>query len=66
MNFGSEDQLTAVAQSCRDFESNTRGYIGSVMSSAAEQISCSVCDHWDGAKCQIDVFDKVLTSLDQT
>lgn len=66
MNFGSEDQLTAVAQSCSHFESSTRGYVANVMSSAAEQISCSECMHWDGARCKIDVFDDVLTSLDQT
>lgn len=66
MNYASEDQLIAVGQSCRDFEARTRGFISSTGSTTAENISCDECKHWDGEKCRINVFDKVLTSLDQT
>ena len=63
MNYASDDQLTAVAQSCRDFEMG--GPPIAKNSTSAEEISCEFCDHWDGARCVINVFDKVLTSLDQ-
>ena len=66
MNFASDDQLTAVGQSCRDYESQSRNFISSIASTTAENISCKSCEHWNGAICTIDVFDKVLTSLDQT
>ncbi len=66
MNFASEDQLIAVGQSCRDFESRASGFVSGTGSTTAENISCGACKHWDGTRCVIDVFDKVLTSLDQT
>lgn len=65
MNFASDGQLTAVGQSCRDFKPINQRYVTSTMSTAAEDISCEVCQHWDGERCRINVFDKVLTSLDQ-
>ncbi len=64
MNYASEDQLTAVAQSCPHF--NSGGLVNSRYSSAAENISCRNCLNWDGVKCKINAFDNVLTSLDQT
>lgn len=66
MNFANEDQLIAVGQSCRDFEPRAQGFISSVRSTAAENISCEACKNWNGTRCTINVFDKVLTSLDQT
>lgn len=63
-NYASNDQIIAVAQSCDFF--NSGGFMNSRKSSRAEQISCELCRHWDGAHCKIDVFDSVLTSLDQT
>lgn len=62
-NYASEDQLTAVAQSCTHF--NPTGIINSTMSMSAENVSCRLCKNWDGTKCVINVFDSVLTSLDQ-
>ena len=64
MNRASEQQLMAVAQSCRHF--NSGGTINSVVSTTAENVSCHICKNWDGRKCVIDVFDTVLNSLDQT
>ncbi|MGE5329628.1 MAG: hypothetical protein ACM3KR_09005 [Deltaproteobacteria bacterium] len=65
MNYASDDQLTAVAQSCRYFDSKIKSFT-STTSSTAENISCNSCTNWDGTKCNINVFDDVLTSLDQT
>ncbi|MBZ4644991.1 MAG: hypothetical protein PWR27_791 [Petroclostridium sp.] len=64
MNYASENQLIAVAQSCDHF--NSGGTANSKFSTGAENISCRVCKNWDGKKCVINVFDNVLTSLDQT
>jgi hypothetical protein len=63
-NYASEDQMLAVAQSCRHF--NSGGMINSRLNTAAEGISCRLCKNWDGKHCMIDVFDNVLTSMDQT
>jgi len=65
MNYASEDQLTAVAQSCSHFDSRVKSFT-SITSASAESISCNSCTHWNGTKCTINVFDDVLTSLDQT
>lgn len=62
-NYASDDQMTAVAQSCRHF--NSGGMINSKINTAAENISCSICKNWNGTKCTINVFDTVLTNLDQ-
>ncbi|MDK2798609.1 MAG: hypothetical protein PWP27_533 [Clostridiales bacterium] len=64
MNHASKNQLTAVAQACDHFDSS--GVINSKVSTEAENISCRMCKNWDGEKCIINVFDNVLTSLDQT
>lgn len=66
MNYASEDQLTAVGQSCKYFEPRVKAFTASVITTSAENISCEVCKHWNGIQCTIDMFDKVLTSLDQT
>ncbi|MCG8502794.1 MAG: hypothetical protein MJB12_20605 [Firmicutes bacterium] len=63
MNYAGEAQLMAVAQSCQYFDSG--GTINSTVSAAAENISCNICRNWDGKKCVINVFDNVLTNLDQ-
>lgn len=62
-NYASDDQLTAVAQSCDHF--NSGGLINSKFNAAAESISCNMCRNWNGTKCIINVFDNVLTSMDQ-
>ncbi|KMT23372.1 hypothetical protein [Clostridium cylindrosporum] len=58
----SKDQLKLVGISCLDYNSE------SLTSSIDEKIgrSCETCTHWSGERCTIDVFDKVLTGLDQT
>lgn len=58
MNYASEDQLVAVANACRHFRN--------VSSDDEFEISCEDCKNWSGEYCTADVFDTVLTSLDQT
>jgi len=60
--YDSDDQFTAVAQSCRNF--NSGGLINNRFGTAAENISCGICRRWDGTKCIVDAFDNVLTRLD--
>lgn len=63
MNNASETQLVAVAQSCDHF--NSGGQVNSELTTKAENVSCRMCRNWDGKRCSINVFDAVLTSLDQ-
>ena len=35
-------------------------------SNSEEYVSCETCIHWEDNRCNIDLFDEVLTSLDQT
>lgn len=63
------DQLKAVGEMCPDFSYDDSLGKASVMSMAdSSSRSCEICTHWDvkNQKCRIDVFDDVLTSLDQT
>jgi hypothetical protein len=61
-NYASMDQMKLVGLSCYEYDqreeltSNTLVNVGR---------SCATCDHWTGKECDIDVFDKVLTGLDQ-
>ena len=59
MNSGSSNQMRSVAGSCKHF--NNKG-----INVQPSDISCGICKNWDGVKCSIGAFDKVLTSLDQT
>jgi len=64
-NYASEHQLIAVAEACNEF--SAREGVRSTMSAmGSDEISCRMCEHWDGKRCVINVFDTVLTSLDQT
>ncbi|MBU5593465.1 hypothetical protein KQI89_17125 [Clostridium sp. MSJ-4] len=57
-------QMMHVANSCPGYSStmpNVQSNIGGENSK-----SCANCSHWENSRCQIDLFDDVLTSLDQT
>jgi hypothetical protein len=58
----STEQLMAVAFNCSDYSP----VISSVTSSMNSDISCATCANYKNNKCVIDVFDKVLSGLDQT
>lgn len=64
------EQLRAVGKACPDFAFDQSIYnSGTVMSvERADEKSCEICKHWDKGKqlCKINVFDNVLTSIDQT
>ncbi|QCX34546.1 hypothetical protein FDN13_13015 [Caloramator sp. E03] len=57
-----KEQLMAVAASCSSYSpkatnSSYLNYGGA---------TCELCAHWDGERCMINVYDKVLNGLDQT
>lgn len=57
----SKDQLKLVGMTCDDYRFDSL-----IMSTESNMpVSCESCSHWTGSKCDIDVFDKVLTGLDQ-
>ncbi len=63
------DQLKAVGEMCPDFTFDDSLNKEATMSTEESlSRSCEICSHWDvrNQKCRIDVFDDVLTSLDQT
>ena len=59
-------QLRSVAQSCPEYT-----YIGnlgnglSAISNENKDVRCDTCIHWENGKCKIDIYDDILTSLDQ-
>jgi hypothetical protein len=55
----SNQELVAVASNCNEFDPS-----GVDMKDNIEA-SCDICFHWKGF-CDIDIFDDILTSLDQT
>lgn len=58
-DYFSEDQLTAVAQSCRNFtRSKTRGV------HAEGSISCGMCSKWNGRKCVSNNFIDISDGMD--
>jgi hypothetical protein len=66
-NYTSETQKKAVAQSCSQYNPNNliRGFTNSTSVFNAN-MSCSNCENWNGQRCKINLFDKIVTSLDQT
>lgn len=58
----SNEQKRYVAAVCPEFES----YVELSMNNRTveNEISCDECTHWDDGRC--DIFDEILTSIDQT
>jgi Tfp pilus assembly protein PilV len=56
----SREQLKAVAASCTKYQAE-----GFTSSAGAVDKSCENCVNFDGYKCTVNAFDKVLTGLDQ-
>lgn len=54
----SKEQLRSVAKLCPEFHDGGYAHRGDV--------SCEVCIHWTGKRCELNYFDNVLTSMDQT
>lgn len=58
----SNEQKRYVAAVCPEFQS----YVELAMRDDAleNEVSCDECTHWDNGRC--DIFDEILTSIDQT
>lgn len=61
-NYASMDQMKLVGMSCSEYDMREE-----MTSSTLVDVgrSCKTCEHWSGKGCDIEVFDKVLTGLDQ-
>lgn len=64
MNSASRDQMNAVASYCEFYESADKR--AAKMAKNDQLMSCELCKNWDYNRCVINVFDNVLTSIDQT
>lgn len=60
----SKDQLMMVAVNCPGYKANENNVINSIGASNCK--SCNNCDNWQNHKCVVNLFDEVLTSVDQT
>jgi hypothetical protein len=56
------EQLMAVGSHCADYTTSMENFD----QSETANISCENCLNWNGKECRIDVYDDVLSSLDQT
>ncbi len=63
----SQHQLQSVAQSCPEYTyiGNLRGGLSALLIENKD-VRCDTCIHWENGKCNIDIYDDILTSLDQT
>ena len=59
----SKEQLMIVATNCPEYSAINSGFSATI--GAKYGASCENCHHWEDHKCQVDVFDDVLTSVDQ-
>ncbi len=61
---GNMQEVMAVGENCPDF-TRENSFEESSLKGAK---SCELCFHWDHnrSRCRIDMYDKVLTGLDQT
>lgn len=57
-------QLDAVGKMCPAYKPN-ESFVDSI-NNDLDSVSCSTCVHWKKGLCEIDLFDEVLSSLDQT
>lgn len=58
------EQMMSVGNSCYGYTPVGGGFSNSIGSNNSK--SCSNCKHFKNDKCDVDLFDPVLTSLDQT
>lgn len=56
-------QLDSVGKMCPGYSFEES--LASIVNENVE-VSCETCIHWKKQRCQINLFDTVLTSLDQT
>ena len=58
------EQMMHVANSCSGYRSVREEFVNSIGSD--ESKSCTNCKYFRNDKCQKNLFDDILTSLDQT
>lgn len=58
------EQLMHVGQSCPGYEALGSGFENSI--GLENSKSCTNCHNYQGGKCVVNLFDKVLCGLDQT
>ncbi|MDI3540651.1 MAG: hypothetical protein PWP66_189 [Thermosediminibacterales bacterium] len=60
-------QLKAVAQSCPEYiyVGNVRNGLSALLNESTD-VRCDTCIHWEDGRCNINIYDNILTSLDQT
>lgn len=59
----SKEQLMIVATNCSSYHPIVRGFSATI--GGQNSVSCENCHHWKKDRCQIGVYDDVLTSVDQ-
>lgn len=59
----SKEQLMIVAVNCPKYDGINPGFSATIGSKYGA--SCENCHHWQKDRCQVDIFDDVLTSIDQ-
>ena len=62
----SKMQLHSVGEMCPGYLVADNASWMPSMRDSEEYVSCETCIHWEDNKCNIGLFDEVLTSLDQT
>ena len=61
---GNIEQMMHVGNSCKGYRAIREGFTNSIGSD--ESKSCNNCKYFRNYKCEKNLFDEVLTSLDQT
>lgn len=64
MNSGSFQDMMHVANSCPGYKAKGEGFISSIGEKNSK--SCMNCEFLKNNKCEKNLYDSVLTSLDQT
>lgn len=62
-NSASKDQMMMVAVNCHGYDPTHNNVVNSIGADTCK--SCDNCHHWENHKCNINLFDPVLTSVDQ-
>jgi hypothetical protein len=58
------DQMEHIANSCHGYNPVSSGFQSNI--GTARSKSCQNCEHFKNEKCEVNLYDKVLSSLDQT
>jgi hypothetical protein len=60
----SKQQMAHVAVECPGYEPMREHLVSTI--GAEGGVSCGNCHNWQNERCVVNLFDKVLSSLDQT